>query len=160
MFKWTQMFLDQKIAMQISGRWLVPKYRKEAKFDWDIAPLPIGPEGSFSSSDASGWAISESSPRKAQSVQFIKFMTSQQAMKKFSSSGLITPARRDVAYSYYYLDGQKPKHAKVFLEITKNPKITNIPVNYNKKIEQLNKIMEPYFTGKQKITGVSNFELK
>ena len=155
-----QMFLDQKIAMQISGRWLVPKYRAEAKFDWDIAPLPLGPEGSFSSSDASGWAISEASEHKAQAVQFIKFMTSQQAMKKFSENGLITPARRDVAYSYYYIDSKKPKHARVFLDITKKPKITSIPINYNRKIEQLNKILEPYFTGKQKITGASTFELK
>src|SRR5699024_1157685 len=37
-----QMFLQQKIAMQISGRWLVPKYRQEAQFSWDIARFPKG----------------------------------------------------------------------------------------------------------------------
>ena len=155
----TQMFLDQKIAMQISGRWLVPKYRAEAKFDWDIAPLPNGPACSIASSDASGWAISEASPNKTLAVSFIKYLTSQNSMKKLASSGLITPARRDVAYSAYYIDGKKPKNARVFLEITKNSKLSNIPVDYNKKVEKLGKILEPYFTGKEKITGVSKFEL-
>ena len=31
-----QMFIDGQLAMHLSGRWLVPKYREDIKFDWDV----------------------------------------------------------------------------------------------------------------------------
>ena len=59
-----QMFLQGKIAMHISGRWLVPKYRESAHFDWDITQFPKGTKGSIVPLDASGWAISSKSTKK------------------------------------------------------------------------------------------------
>jgi multiple sugar transport system substrate-binding protein len=55
----SQLFLQQKIAMMVSGRWSVPVLREQAKFQWDVAPLPVGPSGrSRVGIDASGYAIS------------------------------------------------------------------------------------------------------
>lgn len=154
-----QMFLNQKIAMQISGRWLVPKYRQEASFDWDIINLPRGSKGSIAGSDSSGWAISKSAKDKELAADFIRHMSSKDSINKFTKSGLITPARKDSAYSTAFLDGQKPKNAKVFLEINENTIITPVPEHYNQKIEHLTKILEPYFSGAKKITSSTNFEL-
>ena len=154
-----QMFLDQKIAMQISGRWLVPKYRSEANFDWDIINLPQGKYGSIAGSDASGWAISQSSQNKKLALELIKFLSSRYAINKMTECGLITPARKDVAYSKIYLNSQKPKNANIFLKINDNAMVNEIPENYYKKINELNKILEPYFIGKEKITPSTRFEL-
>ena len=35
-----QMFLQGKIGLYLSGRWMVPKFRQEAKFDWDVIEFP------------------------------------------------------------------------------------------------------------------------
>ena len=154
-----QMFLDEKIAMQISGRWLVPKYREEAKFDWDVMSLPKGSLGSVAGSDSSGWAISNSTKNTELAVKFVKYMSSYKSIDKMAKSGLFTPARIDVANSKTFLDNNKPNNAKIFLEINDNAIINNIPDDYNQKIEKLNKLLEPYFIDKEKITPDTIFEL-
>lgn len=154
-----QMFLDEKIAMQISGRWLVPKYRKEAKFDWDIVPLPNGTHGSITGSDTSGWAISKQSKNKKLALDLILYLSSYNSINKITETGLITPARKDSANSNSFLNNEKPHNAKVFLEINKNAKVTNIPINYNEKIEKLTKELEPYFLGTEIIRPNTKFEL-
>lgn len=132
-----QMFLQGRLAMQVSGRWLVPKYREEAKFDWDIAPFPKGSVGSVVPLDSSGWAISKSSKHKQDAISLIKFLSSKENIEKMTESGLIVPARIDASKSKYFIDGQKPKNAKVFLEVIKTSKPTPVSVNYNEVIDKV-----------------------
>lgn len=154
-----QMFLNKKIIMHISGRWLVPKYREEATFDWDVISLPKGKHGSVASSDSSGYAISESSRKKELAIKFIKYMNSNTSLKRITESGLITPAKKEIAYSNTYLNNEKPQNAKIFLKINYNAKINTIPRNYNQQIEKLKNLLEPYFLGEKTITQDTNFEL-
>ena len=145
-----QMFLQQKIAMQISGRWLVPKYRREAQFVWDITNFPGGTKGSVVNIDASGYALSKSSKHKKEALRFIEFISSQQSLSKLTLSGLIVPARKDIAYSDKFLDKKlPPENAIVFLEAIKTGKITPVNEDYNNITDRLNKLLEPVFLGKK-----------
>ena len=140
-----QLFLQQKIAMHLSGRWLVPKYREEAKFDWDIINFPKGTEGSVVPMDASGCAISKNSKHKAEAELLIKYLSSRESTEKFTKSGLIVPARLDVANSSAFLDGQRPKSSHVFLEVAQTSKPTPISVNYQEITDNLSKRLEKVF---------------
>lgn len=140
-----QLFLQQKIAMHLSGRWLVPKYREEANFDWDIINFPKGKVGSVVPMDASGWAIAKNSKHKAEAELLIKYLSSKSSIEKFTKSGLIVPARLDVANSATFLDGQKPKNAHVFLEVARTSKPTPISVNYQEITDNLSKYLEKVF---------------
>lgn len=140
-----QMFLQEHIAMQISGRWLVPKYRTDAKFNWDVINFPKGDKGSIVQMDASGWAISKSSKHKTEAKKLIEYLASEASSEKFAQSGLIVPARIDSANSKVFLDGDKPKNAKVFLEVIKTSKPTPVSVNYNEILDNLNKKFEKMF---------------
>lgn len=145
-----QMFLQQKIAMQISGRWLVPKYRREAQFVWDITNFPGGTKGSVVNIDASGYALSKSSIHKKEALRFIEFISSQQSLSKLTLSGLIVPARKDIAYSDKFLDKKlPPENAIVFLEAIKTGKITPVNEDYNNITDRLNNLLEPVFLGKK-----------
>lgn len=124
-----QMFLQGKLAMHLSGRWLVPKYREEAAFDWDVAPFPKGSAGSIVPLDASGWAIAKASKHKEESLKLIKYLSSKENIEKITESGLIVPARKDAAKSI--LDDKKPKNAKVFLDVIETSKPTPVSVDYN-----------------------------
>jgi len=132
-----QLFLQERLAMQVSGRWLVPKYREEAKFNWDIAPFPKGDAGSVVPLDASGWAVSKSSKHKQEAVMLIKFLSSKENIEKMAQSGLIVPARIDAANSKYFLDEQKPANAKVFLDVIKTSKPTPVSTNYNEILDRI-----------------------
>ena len=140
-----QMFLQGKIAMHVSGRWLVPKYREVAEFDWDVAQFPKGTKGSIVPLDSSGWAISAKSKKKEEAKLLIKYLSSKESLEKFSESGLIVPARIDSANSKSFLDGKKPKNAKVFLEIIETSKPTPVNVNYNEILDRTKQNLEQKF---------------
>ena len=134
-----QMFLQGKLGMQISGRWLVPKYREEAKFDWDVAEFPACKRGekSIVPMDSSGWAISKSSKHKEAAMKLVKYLSSRQSIEKFTRDGLITPARIDVAQSNVFLDNKKPKNAKAFLNAAENSVPTPVTLNYREILDNL-----------------------
>lgn len=150
-----QLFLQQKTAMHLSGRWLVPKYRQEAKFDWDIISFPNGTKGSVVNIDSSGYALSKSSLNKEAALRFIDYISSQGALSELAKSGLIVPARKDVAYSDSFLDkSQKPANAKVFVDIIESGKVTPVNENYQKINDKLNVLLEPLFLGQKKARQV------
>lgn len=127
-----QLFLQGKLAMQISGRWLVPKYRTDAKFDWNVINFPAGDKGSIVPLDASGWAIAKSSKHKKEAQRLIEFLASKESSEKFSESGLIVPARIDVAEgTFLSKDKNAPQNKKIFLDVIKTAKNTPVSVNYN-----------------------------
>ena len=140
-----QMFLQQRIGMYLSGRWMVPKLREEAEFDWDIAQFPKGTKGSIVQLDASGWAIAKSSKHKKEAKKLIKFLSSKESCEKFVKSGLIVPAREDVANSKYFLDGKKPEHSQIFLDIIKTSKPTPVTTDYREITDKLKKETEAIF---------------
>ncbi len=140
-----QMFLQGRLGMYLSGRWMVPKIREEAEFDWDITQFPKGTKGSIVQLDASGWAVSKSSKHKKEALKLVEFLSSKQSIEKFVKSGLIVPAREDVGNSKIFLDGQKPENAKIFLDIIQTSKPTPVTVDYREILDKLKKDMEPSF---------------
>lgn len=139
-----QMFLQQKIAMQVSGRWLVPKYRTTADFNWDIINFPEGKAGSIVPTDASGWAISKSSKNKTEALKFIEYLSDKENITKMTASGLITPARIDVANSKEFLRG-KPQSSYIFLDVIKMSKPTHVEKDYGELTDNLVKQTETLF---------------
>lgn len=142
-----QMFLQGKLAIHISGRWLVPKYRESAEFNWDITQFPKGTKGSIVPLDASGWAISAKSDKKEEAMRLIKYLSSKESLEKFSESGLIVPARIDAANSKYFFDGKKPKNAQVFLDVIQTSKPTPVNVKYNEILENTKQKLERQLNG-------------
>lgn len=140
-----QMFLQQKLGMYISGRWMVPKLRNEADFDWDVTQFPKGTNGSIVQLDTSGWAIAKSSKHKEEAQKLVNYLASSKNSEKFATSGLIVPARKDASRSKYFLDGQKPVHSKIFLDIIETSKPTPVTVDYKEITDKLKKSMETKF---------------
>ena len=140
-----QMFLQEKLGMYLSGRWMVPKLREEASFNWDIAQFPKGSCGSIVQLDASGWSVAKSSKHKTEAIKLVNYLSSTQSSEKFAQSGLIVPARKDAANSKYFLDNKQPENAKIFLDIIKTSKPTPVTINYREITDKLKKDMEARF---------------
>lgn len=131
-----QMFLQEKLGMYISGRWMVPKFIEDAKFDWGVINFPAGDTGSIVPLDASGWAVAKSSKHKNEAMRLIKYLSSKESIEKFTQSGLIVPARIDVAKGDFIRDKKSP-YNKVFINVIKTAKPTPVSVNYNEIIDDL-----------------------
>lgn len=135
-----QMFLENKIAMHLSGRWLVPKYREDAKFNWNVINFPAGDKGSIVPLDASGWAISKNSKHKKEAQKLIEYLSSKKSIEKFSESGLIVPARIDVAKGEFLRANtaqNSPPNQKVFLDVIKTSKPTPVSINYSEILDDI-----------------------
>jgi multiple sugar transport system substrate-binding protein len=147
----SQLFLQQKLAMMVNGRWSVPVLREQAKFQWDVAPLPVGPGGkSRVGIDASGYAISAKTPHPQACFELVRFLLSQKAIAAVTESSLIVPARRDVAESALFLaPGQAPAHGRVFLDSIPDGVPTRTPPRWNELVEELGLALEPVWDGQQ-----------
>lgn len=139
-----QMFLQKQIAMHLSGRWLVPKYREVADFNWDIINFPNGDKGSIVPMDASGWAVCKQSKRKELALKFVQYLSSKDSIGKLTKSGLITPARIDVANSDIFLKG-KPQSSQVFLEVIETSKPTPVSKDYREISDKIDTKLELLF---------------
>ncbi len=125
-----QMFVNKKLAMYVSGRWMVPKFREAVNFDWDIMEFPSSNENRLYI-DASGWAVSKKSKNKQAAIDFVKYLSSQSSIEKLTSTGLIIPARKDIAQSNIFLDKtKKPFHSEIFLNSLQYSKPTPVNENY------------------------------
>ena len=145
-----QMFLQGKLAMHLSGRWLVPKYREEADFDWNVINFPSGDKGSIVPLDASGWAITKKSKHKKEAEKLIEFLSSKASIEKFTQSGLIVPARMDVAKGEFLsCEGKNsPLINQVFLDVIKTSKPTPVSINYSEIQDNLNEKTDYLFNPK------------
>ena len=126
-----QMFLQSKIAMHLSGRWLTPKYTENATFEWDTLPFPSGEKGSIMPLDASGWAITKNSKHPKEAMAFIEYLTSKEVNTKFAKTGLIIPARKDVDFT----------NKKAYEYELKTAQPTPVTVDYNVVLDKVKKYL-------------------
>lgn len=154
-----QLFIQGKIAMHLNGRWAVPRFRQDAKFNWDIAPFPAGIAGSIVDVDASGWAMSKKSKNKRAAWRLILFLSSEKMSRNFTKDGLIVPARKSIANSNYFLQKtQKPQNAQIFLDAIAKGKPTPVNKNYQELLNKIYTQIEPIFAGIKRVHEVLNID--
>lgn len=118
-----QMFLDGKIGLYLSGRWMYPKISEKANFDWDVITFP----GTVPL-DASGWAVSKATKHKEAAEKFVKYLSSKKNIEFFNSTGLIVPARKDVEVDNV-----------VFVDAIKKSQVIKTNRDYKKITDKMNR---------------------
>jgi multiple sugar transport system substrate-binding protein len=142
----SQLFIQEKLAMLLSGRWSVPVLRRQAHFHWDIVPFPKGPGGSVVGIDASGYAISGTSRHLKEAWMLVSFLSSRKSQEQFVQSGLIVPARKDIAGSPLFR-ASPPAHSQYFISAMTTGKPSHIPQAWNEVAEELGLALEPVWEG-------------
>jgi len=127
-----QMFINGKIAIYFSGRWMYPKISETANFNWSVMTFPIGKTPI--PCDTSGWAVSKSSKHKESAIKFVKFLSSYESSKYFTETGLIVPARKDTAI---LLDNNK-HNEKAFLNAIKQSETRVVNKDYKRLTDEIN----------------------
>lgn len=127
-----QMFLDKQLGMYVSGRWMYPKISEVADFNWAVTAFPKGENEPYI--DASGWAITKTSKNKESAIKFVQYLSSEKSSEYFTKTGLIIPARKQVAE----LINNNEHNQKVFLEFIDQSTNTPISKNYKKVVDNIN----------------------
>ena len=104
-------FLSGVSAMGVSGHWSVPEYSQVA-FKWDIAPMPLGPQGRATGVNSAGFVIAKDSANPDAAWEFVKYAFSDAGQSELAKVGLAIPVRMSAANSPAYLDqATKINHA-------------------------------------------------
>ena len=108
-------FLAGVAAMGASGHWSVPEYSTVA-FQWDIAPMPIGPAGRATGVNSAGFVIAKASKNPDAAWEFVKYAFSDAGQTELAKIGLAIPIRESVATSDAYLKQATPINHALYVE--------------------------------------------
>lgn len=125
-----EFFLNGKCAFYLSGRWMTPKIREKAQFEWDILPFPAGKNGSNVPCDTTGWGITKNTKHPKEALNFVNYLASEYSLEKMSKTGLIVPARKNINLYSDFLTSA-PDNAKIFLNLAQSSTVLKYPTNYN-----------------------------
>lgn len=111
----SDMFMQGKAAMFLSGIWKTPFFREIKKYRWDAVIFPKAPGGrnGFLTSGG-GYAILKTTKYPEQAWKLLTFLAGEQGQRELAQTGLAQPAMMDIAQSKDFLDG-KPPASKAFL---------------------------------------------
>ena len=101
--------------MTAIGHWTIPGY-SDAKFKWDIAPMPKGPAGQATSVNSAGFVVGKASKNPDAAFEFLKYVLSEPAQKRLAELGFACPVLKSVAESDAFLKQKTPIDQKIFLD--------------------------------------------
>lgn len=93
-------FNSGNVGMQQDGPWQFVNTRREATFNWDIAPLPAGSAGSITTVNGSGFGISNTTEHPDAAWQALKVITSTESLEKVARAGRGYPARQSAVPAF------------------------------------------------------------
>jgi multiple sugar transport system substrate-binding protein len=108
-------FLAGVAAMTTIGHWAIPGYA-DAKFKWDIAPMPKGPAGQATSVNSAGFVVGKASKNPDAAFEFLKYVLSEPAQKRLAELGFACPVLKSVAESDAFLKQKIDINQKIFLD--------------------------------------------
>lgn len=105
-------FETGKIAMQQELFSYMGKAKAIKDFEWDIAPLPAGPNGTGTTIGYAAYAITKDSPHYEEALDFLKFVSNSENMGV--TSQFFVPSRASVLGSDSFLQqGPAPESVKI-----------------------------------------------
>lgn len=112
-------FESGKLGMSFNWMGMTPRYREVIKsFDWDVCPVPSGPNGFRPILKGNQLVIAKNSKHPQAAWRFIRFLTSEeQELELYAVIRRAFPTRRSVAASKEFLSASLPPfNMKAFVD--------------------------------------------
>ena len=128
-----QLFMTGKASMGIVGHWFYPAFAGTSGLHFDVAPVPIGPDGdrySRTNIGGTGISISAKTPYPEQCWRFVKFWAGLQGQTVIAKSGLWVPALKSIGQSSAYTQSNAAlEHATIFTNVLKEGYTHSLPIS-------------------------------
>lgn len=139
---WTQQdaitqFIAQKAAMCINGPWQFPGLQKDAKFNWQVVPLPKGAQAA-SILGGENWAVTSTSKNTKEAVDFILWTQQGDRLETVMEKDQNIPSRKDVGANPFW-------HKDPKLEVFVNSLTTAKPRAYGPNYPKISDAVQQAF---------------
>jgi multiple sugar transport system substrate-binding protein len=128
-----QMFMTGKVSMGIVGHWFYGAFAGTKGLNFDVAPVPIGPDGAkHSRTNIGGTGISIMAKTKypEQCWRFVKFWAGIQGQTAIAKSGLWVPALKNIGTSPAYTKSNSAlAHATIFTDVLAKGYVHSLPIS-------------------------------
>jgi multiple sugar transport system substrate-binding protein len=128
----------------------VPGYA-EAKFKWDVAPMPKGPAGQATSVNSAGFVVGKASKNPDAAFEFLKYVLSEPAQKRLAELGFACPVLKSVAESDSFLKQKIQIDQKVFLDSLAYAHMKPVFKGYDEWSSAIGDGMAPVWTGEAEL---------
>jgi multiple sugar transport system substrate-binding protein len=118
-----------KIAMQKDLFSYMGKAKAIKDFEWDIAPLPAGPNGTGTTIGYAAMTVLKDSPNAAEATEFLKFVTNPENMS--ITSQFFVPSRKSVLESDAFLKQGPSSESVKMAVLDQMAKASSLPSHKN-----------------------------
>jgi multiple sugar transport system substrate-binding protein len=109
-------FVNGQVGMFPNGRWFVPSMRQNAKFDWGVVEMPVGPGGIKSTWLFWGaYEVSAKTKYPQQAWTVIKALTSPDVQAKVAALGTNIPSNKAQSAVDAFLNSKPPADNQPFI---------------------------------------------
>ncbi|MCK9555812.1 sugar ABC transporter substrate-binding protein [bacterium] len=113
-FNTGQFFTNGKVAMCVDGHWMVPYFKNNVKFDWDVAMLPRGKQRA-TLGEGSCFSICKGSKNPDAAWRLIEFLAGPKGQQIIVKEGFSTPALKEITKTDVFLN-PPPKNKEAFIK--------------------------------------------
>lgn len=114
------LFTNEEVAMFVTGRYDVVQFRKNAKFNWDCAPLPHHKDGVVAGHSGSMClSMSKRSKNKQKAFKVIEHLSGKTGQDALAATGFNVPSQKSLAFdeTKNFLNSDlRPFNNQVFLD--------------------------------------------
>ncbi|WP_203580984.1 ABC transporter substrate-binding protein [Microbacterium hibisci] len=104
-------FVAGDAAMAVDGPWQLAYIAEQAGFDYGVAPIPAGPDGSATPVAGSGYGVSASCEYPEEALQAISVLTGPEAQTALAEMGRAYPSRTAEQPAYFQGDYEVAQEA-------------------------------------------------
>jgi multiple sugar transport system substrate-binding protein len=111
------MFFGRRGAIAQKGTWWAIDLKAQEGLNWNVAPQPAGPAGTYVRNPLDAWGIWSGSPHPNESWEFLEFLSQPDILAILVRAGL-SVSNREVLMSDVFLQ-QEPQHVhwNLFVEV-------------------------------------------
>jgi len=147
-------FQNGQAAIGWNGHWAVPEYTKRADFKWDVAMLPIGPNGRAIANFGSCFSIPTRARHPEEAWKLLEFLSGAEGSRIFIDRNIMTPALRELAASPAYLDQRPPAHQEYFIAALDHCRSRPQTPAQNELYAMINMELELIWAGEESVQSV------
>jgi len=110
------MFMAQRIAVWMTGPWMMKPINESAPFEWGTALNPKGPAGQVTRINGLTDSIYANTPHPKEAMEVAKFLASKAAQDILGDTGTVFPAYTDSIQKFVDFYSKQGMDASVFVE--------------------------------------------
>jgi len=111
------------IGSMTASAYSATRYRQITEFEWDVAPMPKGPNGRYGSLTTDSLSIYRGSQAPEVAWAFIEELLSEDAAKIYCTEFKGPLPALKAGHKYFILPGQAPKHQQVYVDAVSYGKV-------------------------------------